>query len=120
MDPLLKVVALSALAATANAQAFNWTLEAPTALPGNRERTATGTDGALYYMYGGQNGSSVAGLDELWSYDGTTWSTLSATGASAGTRAESSSAAPRRSLRPTLQPRTRCRAKGAAWTSCPP
>lgn len=87
MTPLLKVVILSALAAAANAQAFNWTLEAPTALPGNRERTATGTDGALYYMYGGQNGSSVAGLDELWSYDGTTWSTLSATGASAGTRA---------------------------------
>tara|TARA_R110002072_G_scaffold273219_3_gene433744 strand:+ start:23837 stop:25219 length:1383 start_codon:yes stop_codon:yes gene_type:complete len=86
MNSLLKVAALTGLAATANAQAFNWTLESPTALPGARERTATGTDGTLYYMYGGQTGAAFAGNDELWSYDGTTWTMLTASGASAGTR----------------------------------
>lgn len=87
MNPLTTIVALSGLAAAANAQAFNWTLEVPATTPGSRERTATGTDGTAYYMYGGQNGSSVAGIDELWSYDGTDWSLLSASGVSAGTRA---------------------------------
>ena len=86
MNSLLKVVAFSGLAAAANAQAFNWTLEVPAVSPGVRERTATGTDGTLYYMYGGQNAAAFAGLDELWSYDGTTWSLLTASGASAGTR----------------------------------
>src|SRR5690606_7847046 len=66
--------------------AFNWTLETPSVTPGPRERTATGTDGTNYYMYGGQNVAAFAGLDELWSYDGTTWNLLTPSGASAGTR----------------------------------
>jgi hypothetical protein len=86
MNALLKVAALSGLAAAANAQAFNWTLETPATSPGARERTATGTDGTLYYMYGGQTGAAFAGNDELWTYDGTTWTMRTASGASAGTR----------------------------------
>lgn len=86
MNSLLKVAALSGLAAAANAQAVNWTLEVPGTPPSARERTVTGTDGTLYYMYGGQTGASVAGNDELWSYDGITWTVLTASGASAGTR----------------------------------
>jgi hypothetical protein len=86
MNSLLKIVALSGLATAANAQAFNWTLEAPASSPSPRERTATGTDGTNYYMYGGQNGSSVVGLDELWSYDGSVWTLLTASGSSCGIR----------------------------------
>ena len=86
MNSLLKVAVLSGLAAAANAQAFNWTLESLAAVPGARERTATGTDGTLYYMYGGQTGAAFAGNDELWTYDGTNWTLVTASGASAGTR----------------------------------
>ena len=86
MQSLLRVLALPCLAAIANAQAFNWTLETPPVIPGARERTATGTDGTLYYMYGGQTGSAFAGNDELWTYDGSTWTLVTASGASAGTR----------------------------------
>ncbi|MEZ6037948.1 MAG: kelch repeat-containing protein [Planctomycetota bacterium] len=92
MNSLLKTAALSALAAAANAQAFNWTLETPTASPTARERVATATDGTLYYLYGGQNGTSVTGLDQLWSYDGTTWTLQTGAGASCGTRAGASAA----------------------------
>jgi hypothetical protein len=83
MNTLLKLATISGLCAAAQAQAFNWTLESPTNLPTARERTATGTDGTNYYMYGGQNGSTVAGYDELWSYDGTDWTLLTASGISA-------------------------------------
>lgn len=87
MHPALKTLLLSGLAATANAQAFQWTLESPGTSPSARERTATGTDGTYYYMYGGQFGASVAGFDELWRYDGLDWSLLTASGASGpGTR----------------------------------
>lgn len=86
MNSLTKLVTFSALAATTNAQAFNWSLETPPTSPGARERTASGTDGNVYYMYGGQTGAAVAGNDELWSYDGTDWTLLTASGASAGTR----------------------------------
>ena len=83
----LKYSAICGLGAIANAQAFNWTLETPTTPPSARERTATGTDGSNYYMYGGQLGASVTGYDELWSYDGTDWTLLTASGsAGPGTR----------------------------------
>lgn len=87
MITLPKIFALCGLAASVAAQSFNFTLESPAVSPSARERTATGTDGTNYYMYGGQLGASVAGYDELWSYDGTTWTLLTASGASGpGTR----------------------------------
>ena len=87
MTSLCKLAALFGLAVTAPAQAFDWTLETPATSPSPRERTATGTDGTNYYMYGGQMGSSVAGFDELWSYDGVNWTLLTGSGSSGpGTR----------------------------------
>ncbi|MEZ6037951.1 MAG: hypothetical protein R3F29_10750 [Planctomycetota bacterium] len=84
---LLNLAVLAGLATAANAQAFNWTLETPGTSPTARERVATGTDGTLYYLYGGQNGTSVTNLDDLWTYDGTTWTQQSVPGFGPGTRA---------------------------------
>ncbi|MFK7740606.1 MAG: kelch repeat-containing protein [Planctomycetota bacterium] len=86
MTTLLKLAALTSLAATASAQSFSWTLATPATLPSARERAASGTDGVSYYMYGGQNGTNVTGLDELWSFDGTNWTLLTGTGTGPGTR----------------------------------
>ncbi|MEC8253505.1 MAG: hypothetical protein VX044_09840 [Planctomycetota bacterium] len=87
MNSLLPIAALCGIAAASSAQAFNWTLASTPTAPSARERTATGTDGSNYYMYGGQVGANVFGYDELWSYDGTDWSLLSPSGsAGPGTR----------------------------------
>jgi len=87
MNISLKILVLCATTAAAQAQGFDWTLESPTTPPSPRERTATGTDGSNYYMYGGQLGATVAGYDELWSYDGAAWTLLTGSGASGpGTR----------------------------------
>ncbi|MGC6486296.1 MAG: kelch repeat-containing protein [Planctomycetota bacterium] len=85
---MLRITTVSCLAAASvSAQAFNWTLEAPTTPPTARERTATGTDGVHYFMYGGQLGANVFGYDELWSYDGAGWTLLTGSGLSGpGTR----------------------------------
>lgn len=87
MNTSLKFLAVCGITAAIPAQAFNWTLETPTSQPTARERSATGTDGTNYYMYGGQFGATVTGFDELWSYDGTTWTLETASGLSGpGTR----------------------------------
>jgi hypothetical protein len=86
MNHLLRISTLTCLTAAAGAQSFNWTLETPAASPTQRERVLTGTDGTLYYMYGGQSGASTVGLDELWTYDGLTWTQQSTSNLSAGTR----------------------------------
>ena len=80
MKSLLLFAASCGLAAAASAQAFTWTLEAPSTVPSARERAATGTDGSRYYMYGGQVGANVFGYGELWSYDGSDWTLLSPSG----------------------------------------
>ncbi len=85
-NSFLGIAAISAFAVAANAQAFNWVLEAPATSPSARERTATATDGTLYYLFGGQNGTVTAGFDELWSYDGTSWLQLSTSGSGPGPR----------------------------------
>jgi len=86
MRTLFEIIALTGLAASASAQAFNWTLESPLTNPSPRERTATGTDGLNLYMFGGQTGSNTAGLDELWTYDGTDWTLQTASGTGPGPR----------------------------------
>jgi hypothetical protein len=86
-NSMLRLAAITAFAVAANAQAFPWVLETPTAPPSARERVATTTDGTLYYLYGGQNNTVTAGLDTLWSYDGTSWAQLSTSGSGPGPRA---------------------------------
>ncbi len=90
MTKLTKIALLSSLtllAAEASAQAFPWRQQAAGGtLPLVRERTFTATDGNVYYMYGGQSSTTVTGRDDLWSWDGTTWTQVTAPGAGAGTR----------------------------------
>ncbi len=86
MNCILTTTTLACLTAAVSAQGFNWTLETPLTSPTQRERVMTGTDGTLYYMYGGQNGASTVGLDELWAYDGLDWTLQSTTNVGAGTR----------------------------------
>jgi len=74
------VAALGLLTTAASAQTYPWTTTyPPTIIPG-RERVFTGTDGTVAYMYGGQNGSTTIGYDELYSYDGTDYTLHSASG----------------------------------------
>ena len=78
---------LAALTAGATAQTFDWDLQSPSgSRPIARERTFTATDGNVYYLYGGQSGTTTTGRDDLWSWDGTAWTLLTASGSGAGTR----------------------------------
>ena len=81
--PTLAVLPI--LLTTVTAQTVPWTQQSPSTMPSVRERTFTATDGNVYYLYGGQLGASTAGLDDLWSWDGLTWTQVTSTSAP-GTR----------------------------------
>lgn len=85
MHKLALPSAIALVAAGVCAQSVPWTQQSPALLPAVRERTFTATDGTLFYMYGGQNGASTTGRDELWSWDGTAWNQLTS-GTGPGTR----------------------------------
>lgn len=84
--PLATAVALSGLATVTSAQTLPWNQLSPTASPSSRERAPAATDGNVVYVYGGQVSTTTSGFDELWSFDGTTWTMLTGSGASAGPR----------------------------------
>ncbi|MBK8974400.1 MAG: hypothetical protein IPM29_00590 [Planctomycetes bacterium] len=78
---------LAVMAAGVSAQSVPWTQQSPSgSLPLLRERTFTATDGVVYYMYGGQSGTTTTGRDDLWSWNGTAWTQLTPSGSGAGTR----------------------------------
>jgi len=89
---LLALPALFLLAGDASAQTLPWTTTYPPTSFSSRERVFTGTDGTVSYVYGGQNGTTTAGYDELWSYDGADYQLLSASGTGPGPRCGGASA----------------------------
>ncbi len=80
-------LAVGAVATSATAQVAPWTQLFPSNSPSSRERPATATDGNVLYMYGGQSGTTTSTYANFWSFDGSNWTQLSATGAACGPRA---------------------------------
>ena len=74
-------------ASSATAQVAPWTTLTLPANPSARERAATATDGNALYLYGGQSGTATSTYANLMRFDGTTWTTVSATGTACGPRA---------------------------------
>jgi hypothetical protein len=91
MNFTLKAASLAALvlglAGSATAQVAPWTQLTLTVNPATRERPATATDGNVLYLYGGQNGTTTSTYANLMAFDGTSWTTVSATGTACGARA---------------------------------
>ncbi len=86
IKPLATAAALAGFSALAGAQVLPWNLLSPATSPSNRERVGAATDGTVAYLYGGQVSTTTSGYDELWSFDGSTYTLLSASGAGAGPR----------------------------------
>jgi hypothetical protein len=85
-ESLASAAGILAVAASASAQVAPWTQLTLPANPTARERASTATDGTLLYTYGGQSGTSTSSYGNLWSFNGTTWTQVTATGASCGAR----------------------------------
>jgi len=86
LKPLATVAALSGLTAAATAQSLPWNELFPATSPSVRERVGAASDGTVAYIYGGQVSTTTNGYDELWSFDGTNYAMLTASGAGAGPR----------------------------------
>ncbi len=86
LKPLATTVALWSLASAASAQVLPWNELSPTASPSNRERSAAATDGTSVLLFGGQVSTTTNGYDELWSFDGITWTLQTASGTGPGPR----------------------------------
>jgi len=87
IKPVATAAALGLLTLEASAQTLPWvTNYQDYSTPAGRERVFCGTDGNVVYMYGGQNGSTTPGYDELYSCDGYNFTLLTASGTGAGPR----------------------------------
>jgi hypothetical protein len=91
MKLLLKSAKFAALVlgltASATAQVAPWTQLTLSVNPATRERPATATDGNVLYLYGGQSGTTTSTYANLMAFNGTAWTTISATGTACGPRA---------------------------------
>lgn len=81
------VAAAFGLNTVAFAQVAPWTQLTLGVNPATRERPATATDGNVLYLYGGQSNTTTSTYANLMKFDGTAWTTLSATGSACGPRA---------------------------------
>ena len=84
--PLAAAATTAVLAGAATAQVLPWNQLFPTTTPSSRERVGVATDGNVMYLYGGQVSTTTSGYDELWAFDGTNYTLVTGSGASAGPR----------------------------------
>ena len=83
---LRPLAAAAALAGATAAQTLPWTELSPATSPSVRERVGVATDGSVMFLYGGQVNTTTSGYDELWAFDGTSYTLVTGSGAGAGPR----------------------------------
>ncbi|MCB9882070.1 MAG: hypothetical protein H6834_09785 [Planctomycetes bacterium] len=86
LGPVATTTAFLALTSALGAQPLPWNQVAASTSLTARERAAMASDGNVIYLYGGQVGTTTVGYDDLWSFDGTNWTLITPSGASAGPR----------------------------------
>ena len=86
LNHLATAAAVLGMASAASAQSFPWNTLSPGSPPTARERVGSATDGTVIYVYGGQVTTTTSSFDNLLSFDGTSWSQLTASGNGAGPR----------------------------------